>query len=59
MPKGTPGFETVYDGSNHHGEPVHIETTRVLPAGETLDLTKDIQPNYDYFKSGPGYSAAG
>ncbi|MGF1507477.1 MAG: ferredoxin family protein [Chloroflexi bacterium] len=25
--------------------------------GEVLDLTKDIQPNYDYFEEGPGYDA--
>jgi ferredoxin len=27
--------------------------------GEVLDLTKDIQPNYDFFESGPGYDALG
>jgi hypothetical protein len=57
MPKGTPGFDEVYDGTNHHGEPVHIESVRTLEEGEVLDLTKDIQPNYDYFQEGPGYSA--
>jgi len=57
MPKGTPGHDEVYDGTNHHGETVHLETVRTLEAGEVLDLTKDIQPNYDYFQSGPGYSA--
>ena len=54
---GTSGFDTVYDGENQHGEPVHLEHTRVLEAGETIDLTPDIQPNYDYFEDGPGYSA--
>jgi hypothetical protein len=29
----------------------------VLEAGEVVDLTPDIQPNYDYFTDGPGYSA--
>lgn len=24
---------------------------------ETLDLTEDIQPNYDFFEKGPGYDA--
>ena len=57
MPKGTAGFEEVYDGTDHHGEPVHLEGTRTLAAGETVDLTQDIQPNYDYFQDGPGYSA--
>lgn len=26
--------------------------------GEVVDLTVDIQPNYDFFQSGPGYDAA-
>jgi len=30
MPAGTAGFDTVYDGENHHGEPVHLEHTRRL-----------------------------
>ena len=57
MPKGTAGFDEVFDGSDHHGEPVHLESVRTLAAGETVDLTQDIQPNYDYFQDGPGYSA--
>jgi ferredoxin len=57
MPKGTPDFDEVYDGSDHHGEPVHLESVRTLAAGEVVDLTQDIQPNYDYFQEGPGYSA--
>jgi ferredoxin len=57
MPVGTPGYTNVFDGHNHEGEPVHIEATRVLEAGEEVDLTKDNQPNYDYFTEGPGYSA--
>ena len=28
-----------------------------LEAGEVVDLTPDIQPNYEFFKSGPGYSS--
>jgi ferredoxin len=59
LAKGTPGFTEVFDGTNHHGEPVHVESTHTLKAGETIDLTADIQPNYDYFKNGPGYSAVG
>jgi ferredoxin len=57
MPKGTAGHEEVFDGSDHNGEAVHLESVRTLEAGETVDLTPDIQPNYDYFQSGPGYSA--
>lgn len=57
QPLGTAGFTEVYDGTNHEGEDVHVESTRTLAPGEVVDLRKDIQPNYDYFKSGPGYSA--
>jgi ferredoxin len=57
MPVGTPGFTNIFDGHNHEGEAVHLEATRMLQAGEVVDLTKDNQPNYDYFTSGPGYSA--
>ena len=28
-------------------------------AGAVVDLTKDIQPNYDFFSEGPGYDALG
>lgn len=57
MPAGTPGFDTVYDNTNHAGEPVHLESTRVLAAGEVVDLTKDIEANGNFYKVGPGYSA--
>lgn len=57
MPMGTAGHEEIFDGNDHHGEPVHLEGVRTLEAGESVDLTPDIQPNYDYFQSGPGYSA--
>jgi ferredoxin len=46
-----------FEGTNHHGVKVTMENTRKLSAGENVDLTKDIQPNYDYYKSGPGYGA--
>lgn len=51
------GLAGHYEGTNHHGEKVVLETVKELDAGETVDLTEDIQPNYDYFTSGPGYSA--
>jgi len=57
MPVGSEGFDTVYDGENTNGEPVHLEHTRVLEAGEIVDLTPTIKPNYDFFEDGPGYSA--
>ncbi|HSR49107.1 MAG TPA: ferredoxin family protein [Anaerolineales bacterium] len=57
MPAGVAGFDEVYDGQNHHGEPVHLEHTKTLAAGEVVDLTPDTAKNYDYFKTGPGYKA--
>ena len=57
MPMGTEGFAEVYDGTNRDGDPVHLEGTRVLAAGETVDLTPAIQTNNDFFKAGPGYNA--
>ncbi len=56
-PVGTPGFDAEWQGENEHGEPVHVFATRTLEAGEEVDLTPDIQPNYDYFTKGMGYEA--
>lgn len=56
MPAGTPGFTEPFDGSNHEGRSIHLDYTRTLASGEVIDLTKDIKPNYDYFKDGPGYT---
>lgn len=55
MPAGTAGFTGKWEGDNHHGHKVTLSSAKALEAGETVDLTPDIQPNYDYFKSGPGY----
>jgi ferredoxin len=57
MPVGSVGFEQVYDGENERGEAVHLKATRVLEEGQVIDLTSDIQANYDFFQSGPGYEA--
>lgn len=36
----------------------HNEKNQKTPeAGTVVDLTTDIQPNYDYFIAGPGYTA--
>jgi ferredoxin len=51
------GLTGHYEGTNHNGKPVVLETTKQLVAGETVDLTADVKPNYDFFKGGPGYSA--
>lgn len=51
------GLSGHYEGTNHQGAAVVLETAKALKAGETVDLTQDIQPNYKYFTEGPGYSA--
>jgi ferredoxin len=53
------GLTGHWEGVNHHGVAVVLDTVRELQPGESVDLTDDIQPNYEFFKSGPGYSAAG
>jgi ferredoxin len=57
MPVGTAGFDQAWDGENEHGEAVHLNATRKLEAGQEVDLTPDIKPNYEYFTQGPGYKA--
>ncbi|HNR47252.1 MAG TPA: 4Fe-4S binding protein [Anaerolineaceae bacterium] len=56
-PVGTAGYETVYDGKNHDGDAVHLTATRILAAGEKVDLTGFADVNAAFFKEGPGYSA--
>jgi len=56
-PVGTAGYDQPYSGENQYGEPVELKATRQLEEGEEVDLTVDIQPNYDYFTEGMGYAA--
>jgi len=56
-PKGTPGFDQPFGGHDYEGNNVHMDHTRTLEPDQDIDLTKDIQPNYDYFEDGPGYDA--
>ena len=51
------GLTGHFEGTNHHGTKVVLEAVKQLAAGEVVNLQDDIQPNYDYFKSGPGYAA--
>jgi ferredoxin len=46
-----------WEGTDHHGHKVVLETARKLDSGEVVNLTEDTPPNYDYFKKGPGYGA--
>jgi ferredoxin len=48
-----------YEGHDNKGAAVVLEQTVMLEPGEVVDLRADIQPNYDFFKGGPGYSAIG
>lgn len=57
MPTGTSGYDKLYDGKSCNGEPVHLDSTRVLEPGEVIDLTPDINTNREFFESGPGYEA--
>ncbi len=56
-PKGTPGFDEPFDGYDYEGNEVHLDATRTLKRDQEVDLTEDIQANYDYFEEGPGYEA--
>ncbi len=51
------GLSGHYEGVDHHGAAVVLETARQLAKGESVDLTVDIQANADYYKRGPGYNA--
>ena len=51
------GVDGPYQGENHHGTAVSLSHTKTLEAGDVVDLTADIQPNFDYFSDGPGYDS--
>jgi ferredoxin len=54
-PLGTAGFDEPFVAVNAAGTEVTIPATRELEAGEVIDLTEDIQPNFDFFTQGAGY----
>jgi ferredoxin len=45
-----PGLSGHYEGVNHKGKVVALETSRQLTKGEVVDLTPSIQLQYDYAK---------
>ncbi len=45
-----PGLTGHYESTNHRTEKIILETTRVLSAGEIVDLRTSIQANYDFYK---------
>lgn len=51
------GLTGHYEGIDHYSEEVVLDTVRKLEENEVVDLTEDIQPNYNFFESGPGYEA--
>ena len=53
-PVGIDGFNEIYDGINNKGEAIHLIATRLLKAGEPVDLTKAIEENASYYSEGPG-----
>jgi ferredoxin len=55
-PVGTPLYTEPYDGHDYNNEPVHLDFTRILTTGETIDLTPDTDLNAKFFTDGPGYS---
>jgi ferredoxin len=55
--EGTAGFDQPFEGHDYEGNPIHLSSTRTLEQDEEVDLTPNIQPNYDYFTEGPGYAA--
>jgi ferredoxin len=44
------GLTGRYQGANHHGEPIVLETTRVLAAGEVVNLAASIRENVSYYR---------
>ena len=49
------GLDGHYENTDHYDETVVLDCVRKLEKGEIVDLTDDIQPNYDFFTDGPGY----
>ncbi len=51
------GLTGHYEGVNHHGDAVVLDSVKQLTAGETVDLSGDVQFNADFYSKGPGYSS--
>ncbi len=43
------GLSGHYEGTNHHGELIVLETTRVLAPGEVVDLRESVQLNRAFY----------
>ncbi len=44
------GLDGHYEGADHHGNPVVLNTTRALAPGEVIDLTATIEINAQFFR---------
>ena len=44
------GLTGHYEGTNHHGDSIVLETTRALTAGEIVDLRSSIKDNENFYK---------
>jgi ferredoxin len=51
------GLTGHYEGVDHHGNQVKLDSTRPLAAGEVVDFTSDTVVNAQYFTEGPGYKS--
>ena len=45
-----PGLTGHYEGANHYGEAVVLNTTKALAVGELIDLTPSIVENDSYYR---------
>jgi len=45
-----PGLTGYYESINHRKEKIVLESTRVLNAGEIVDLRSNIKSNYDFYQ---------
>lgn len=44
------GLTGHYEAENHHGEKIILDSTRVLAAGELIDLKESIKLNQEFYK---------
>jgi len=47
---GSDGFAEPFDTKNNKGELIHLNATRILEAGEKIDLSSAIQENENFFQ---------
>jgi hypothetical protein len=45
-----PDLTGQYEGANHHGEAIVLNTAKVLAVGEVVDLTPSIAENEGYYR---------